>query len=171
MVISYSIYLQAVKRMVQLKAVELFNNDETIALEIEGDRFEASKGWLENLFSRHHITLRRRTTLGQKVPDLVITKLDNFILYVRYLRIQKDYMQDHIIVMDETAVWHVMPGKNTVDMVGVKSVPILTTGHVKNRITVCLAAKASCRKLHPMVVFKGGYFVNHKVEYFNNGCV
>ena len=139
--------LRVTRKMVQLKAVELFNNDETIALETEGDRFEASKGWLENFFSRHHITLRRRTTLGQKVPDLVIPKLENFILYVRYLRIQKDYMPDDIIAMDETAVWLDMPGENTVDMVGVKSVPLRTTGHEKNRITVYLAAKASGRKL------------------------
>ena len=58
-------------------------------------------------------------------------------------------MPDDIIAMDETAVWLDMPGENTVDIVGVKSAPLRTTGHEKNRITVCLAAKASGRKLQP----------------------
>ena len=63
--------------------------------------------------------------------------------------------------MDETAVWLDMPGNNTVDFVGVKSVPIRTKGHENNRITVCLAAKATGKKLQAMIVFKGKYFVSY----------
>ena len=37
---------------------------------------------------------------------------------------------------------------------GARHVPILTTGHEKSRITVCLAAMADGRKLQPLV-FKG----------------
>ena len=57
--------------------------------------------------------------------------------------------------MDETAIWADMPGEYTVELKGVKSVPILTTGHEKKRITVCLAALADGCKLPPLIVLKG----------------
>ncbi len=57
--------------------------------------------------------------------------------------------------MDETAVWMDMPGTATVDVVGTKSVPLKTTGHEKQRVTVSLSALADGRKLPPMIVFKG----------------
>ena len=154
--------LRVSRKMLQIQAMKLFNNSSDVALDAESDSFEASNGWLQRFFTRHHVTLRKRTTLAQKLPELIIPKLENFILYVRSLRIKKSYLPDDIIAMDETAVWLDMPGETTVDLVGVKSVPIRTTGHEKNRITVCLAAKASGRKLQPLVVFKGRYFCHFR---------
>ena len=60
--------------------------------------------------------------------------------------------------MDETAIWADMPGGSTVDARGVRHVPVLTTGHEKSRVTVCLAAMADGRKLPPYIVFKGKRF-------------
>lgn len=57
--------------------------------------------------------------------------------------------------MDETAVWLDMPGETTIETVGVKSVPLKTTGHEKERVTVCLTAMADGRKLPPLLIFKG----------------
>ena len=57
--------------------------------------------------------------------------------------------------MDETAIWADMPGAKSVDVKGVKTVPILTTGHDKTRVTVCLGALSDGRKLQPQIVFKG----------------
>lgn len=147
--------LRVTRKMVQTKAREFFTTNETVAAEAHDQTFDASTGWVHNFFCRHNITLRRRTTLGQSVPETVRPKLENFIVYVRAMRIVKDYHLNDIVAMDETAVWLDMPADNTVDMVGVKSVPLRTTGHEKNRITVCLAAKATGRKLVPMLVFKG----------------
>ena len=48
-----------------------------------------------------------------------------------------------------------MPGNSTIAVKGSKSVPILTTGHEKQRITVFLAAMADGTKLAPFVVLKG----------------
>ena len=48
-----------------------------------------------------------------------------------------------------------MPSNTTVTHAGERSVPINTTGHEKDRFTVCLAAKADGSKLKPFVVFKG----------------
>ena len=57
--------------------------------------------------------------------------------------------------MDETAIWADMPGLTTIAPIGTKSVPLLTTGHEKLRISVCYTALADGKKLPPLVVFKG----------------
>ena len=62
--------------------------------------------------------------------------------------------------MDETAIWADMPGNITVEKIGATSVPLLTTGHEKERITVCLSALASGEKLKPFIVFKRKRFPN-----------
>ena len=115
--------------------------------------FIASRGWLRNLFVRHNITLKCRTTVGQKVPETVIPKLMNFIIFVRSFILRQRYELSHIGAMDETPVWLDMPAETTVDFVGMKSIPIKITGHEKSRFTVCLAAKANGIKLPPFLVF------------------
>jgi hypothetical protein len=60
--------------------------------------------------------------------------------------------------MDETALWSDMPGNSTVDVRGTKHIPILTTGHEKNRVSVCLSAMADGSKLPPLIIFKGKRF-------------
>lgn len=57
--------------------------------------------------------------------------------------------------MDETPIWADAPSNTTICKTGVKTVPIRTTGHEKNRITVCLAAKADGTKLRPYIVIPG----------------
>ena len=57
--------------------------------------------------------------------------------------------------MDETAIWADMPGNSTIEVRGAHTVQIATTGHDKQRITICLAAFADGTKLKPFVVFKG----------------
>ena len=54
-----------------------------------------------------------------------------------------------------TPLWLDMPGATTITPSGEQSVPVRTTGHEKNRFTVCLSAMADGRKLKPDVVFKG----------------
>ena len=48
-----------------------------------------------------------------------------------------------------------MPSKTTVDQRGLKTVPIKSTGHEKQRMTVCLAIKADGSKMIPFVVIPG----------------
>ena len=47
-----------------------------------------------------------------------------------------------------------MPEDNSADKKGVATEPILTTGHEKNHITMCLAALGNGHKLLPLMVFK-----------------
>ena len=76
----------------------------------------------------------------------------------------------HVANMDETPIWAVMPSATTVDMKGSKVVPIKTTGHVKQRITVCLAVKADGTKIKPFVVLPG-LKVTPKVAAINGAVV
>ena len=57
--------------------------------------------------------------------------------------------------MDETPIWADMPSKTTVDQRGLKTVPIKSAGHEKQRMTVCLAIKADGSKMKPIVVIPG----------------
>ena len=57
--------------------------------------------------------------------------------------------------MDETPIWADMPSKTTVDQRGLETVPIKSTRHEKQRMTVCLAIKADGSKMKPFVVIPG----------------
>ena len=145
------------RKMVRNKAMELSRQDEQVRADVEATEssFVASNGWLNRFFKRHSLTLRRKTTQGQKIPLHYMQKLKNFIFYIRSMRIKNFYGMADIYAMDETAVWLDMPGSTTVSEIGEKSIPIRTTGHEKSRITVCLTAKANGTKLPPMIIFKG----------------
>jgi len=60
--------------------------------------------------------------------------------------------------MDETPIWADVPSATTIDRRGVQAVPIRTTGHEKNRLTVCLAVKADGTKMTPYVVIQAKKF-------------
>ena len=49
--------------------------------------------------------------------------------------------------MNETSMWADMPSATTVDGRGIRTVPIRSTGHEKNRLTVRLAVKADGTKM------------------------
>ena len=53
--------------------------------------------------------------------------------------------------MDETPIWADMLALTTVCSKGTKMIPIRTTGHEKNQLTVCLVAKADGTKLRQCV--------------------
>ena len=57
--------------------------------------------------------------------------------------------------MDETPVWSDIVSETTVDTTRKKTITLKATAHEKNRVSVCLAAKADGTKLKPMIVFKG----------------
>jgi hypothetical protein len=99
--------------------------------------------------------MRKRTTVGQTLPANLTSKVVQFIQFCEQQRLKYSFARSAIGNMDETAIWVDMPGSTAVEVVGAKSVPLKTTGHEKERVTVCLAAMADGRKLPPMIVFKG----------------
>ena len=116
--------------------------------------FVASNGWLRNFFNRHRTTLKQKTTVCQKLPDVLAPKVSSYLLYVRSKRLKFNLTLQNMGAMDETPIWLDMAADSTVDFVG-NTVPIKTTGHEKSRVTVILAAKANGSKLPPFIVFKG----------------
>ena len=138
--------LRITRSNVQSKALEL--------AQAQGEDFRASNGWLQKFLKRHSFSLRRRT-MGQRLPQNLITKVVGFIMSTRKLRHSKNYPLSLISNMDETPLWLDMPGETTIARRGERSVPLHTTGHEKGRVTVVLSAMADGRKLKPYVVFKG----------------
>ena len=130
--------------MIAEKAKQLFNDE----------NFQASDGWLHKFMERWNFTIRQKTTVGQALPANLVSKVANFIKFCAQQRLDHSFQPNAIGNMDETAIWLDMPGSTTVDVIGAKSVPLKTTGHEKERVTVCLAAFADGRKLPPMMVFK-----------------
>ena len=141
-----SCHLHVTRSDIQKKAVQLYQG--------ESD-FLASRGCLERFLQRNGFSLRRRTTVSQSLPDVLLHKVSTFILHVRKLRRQHQYPLSAIGNMDETPVWLDMPGDTTVNRTGEQTISVRTTGHDKGRFTVILAAKADGTKLKPFIVFKG----------------
>ena len=138
--------LRVTRSSVQAKALELVPQEE---------EFVASRGWLEKFFRRNGFSLRRRTTVSQRLPEDLQPKVISFIMKTRQLRLKNQYPLSMIGNMDETPLWLDMPGETTITHTGDRSVPVRTTGHDKARFTVVLSAMADGRKLKPYVVFKG----------------
>ena len=97
---------------------------------------------------------RRTNNVSHKDLEQLTTKLVSYILRVRRLRIINNYAPSYIIAMDETSVQYNMVSKSTIDVRGVKVVPMKSTGHEKANVSVCLSARADGTKLKPMIVFK-----------------
>ena len=146
--------LRVTCRVIQSKARELYAS-RTASGPGSSKPFVASRGWLRRFLERWELSLRRRTTMGQRLLADLIDKVVRFVMSTQKQRIKHKYSLSGIGNMDETPLWMDMPGDTTIARMGVKSVPILTTRHEKARFTVCLAAMADGTKLKPFVVIKG----------------
>ena len=116
--------------------------------------FVASLGWLEKFLKRNGFSLRATTTTCQKLPVDSVTKIVEFILYVRKLRQEQNYDFSNIFACDETSVLLDPVGKKCVEKTGARDVTVQTLGHEKVHITVMLCAKADGRKCKPYVLLK-----------------
>ena len=76
----------------------------------------------------------------------LIDRLISFILNLRRKFHTKQYAIANVIAMDEKPIWLDMPSATTVNEAGASSVTIRSTGHEKDRVTVCLAGKANGQK-------------------------
>ena len=92
----------------------------------------------------------------QKPPSDYVSKIVSFIVYVRSKQLKFGFKPENIVAMDETAIWPDSPGNSTIEFVGVKQVPIKSTGHERFRITMALSAKADGTKLK---VFTAAYSI------------
>lgn len=90
------------------------------------NQFRASRGWFHRFMKRQGFSIRRRTTLCQRLPDAYEEKLLSFQRYVIDLRKRHDYLYSQIGNADQTPVYFEMPLDTTLQQKGSKSVSILT---------------------------------------------
>ena len=146
--------LRVSTKLIMFKAKSIYNEKCGDNEELKAG-FVASNGRLTKFMKRNNLSMRRRTTIAQKDPSHLTTKLVKYVMHVRRLSMRTNFSPDCIIAMDETAVWSDMVGNVTVDTTGTKDVLLKSTGNEKVKVSVCLNAKANGTKLKPFIVFQG----------------
>lgn len=134
---------------IQLKALELAHN-----MNIPRREFKASIGWCRRMMRRNGFSLRRRTSLAQRLPKDCEEKLVAYQRFIIKLRKQHNYLLSQVGNADETPVYFDMPSNTTVSDKGAKSVVCRTTGNEKLRVTVMLSVLADGTKLRPFVILR-----------------
>ena len=119
-----------------------------------GEKFRATKSWCYRFMERQGFSVRRRTTVAQKLPKDYEDKLVNFQRFIIAKRKQHNFELSQIGNADQTPLTFDVVTNSTIAEKGVKSVPMVTTGHDKDRFTVMLACRGDGSKLPPYVVFK-----------------
>ena len=120
----------------------------------ESKDFKATVGWCNRFMNRKNLVIREKTKIAQKLPKDLDHKVSSFHKFIINQRKKHQYPLSHIGNMDETPLNFDMLGNKTVDVKGVKTVHIKSTGHEKTRFAVALACMADGTKLKPMVIFK-----------------
>ena len=116
--------------------------------------FKASVHWCHRFMNRNNLSIRRRTSIAQKLPENLEHKLQKFQSYIIAEHRKHQYDLSRIGNADQTPLTFDMPSNTTVDSAGTKTVSIVTTGHEKDRFTVMLACLGDGSKLPPYVIFK-----------------
>ena len=96
--------------------------------------------------------MRRSTTVCQKRPDAYVSKLINFLSFVRQKHENLKLDENMIMACDETAMWYNTISKSTAAEKSCNEVSVCSTGHSKNRLAVLLRAKGGCTKLKPYIL-------------------
>ncbi|KAG2455446.1 UBN1 protein, partial [Polypterus senegalus] len=138
------------RKMVRTKAKRIFDTEIDDASKGK-ETLVASSGWLEKFMKRHHLSLRRKTSLAQMDPEQVIDKLVSFVMWVANPRTADGVKDSEIIGMDETSAWFDMPGSTTVEPTGNRSVTLKTSGDF---LSGTLTALTSVRKRNELKKYK-----------------
>uniref|UniRef100_A0A3B3B5M8 HTH CENPB-type domain-containing protein n=1 Tax=Oryzias melastigma TaxID=30732 RepID=A0A3B3B5M8_ORYME len=93
---------QVSRKMIRTKAKRIFDTKIDDSSKRK-ETFTASAGWLDKFMKRHHLSLRRKTTLAQKDPEQLIDKLVSFVTWVARKRTADGIKDGDIIAMDETS--------------------------------------------------------------------
>lgn len=116
--------------------------------------FTGKAKWCFNFMRREGLAMRARTKLAQKMPPVYEDKIQQFHSYVIQLRKKYDFEPSQIGNMDEVPLNFDVPSNRTVDVKGIKTVAIKTSGHEKTHYTAVLSCCADGTKLPPMLIFK-----------------
>ena len=115
--------------------------------------FEASKDWIRQFKERQDLSLRKRTSLCQRLPSQLENKVSPFCSEcAKFLKIGK-YLFPLIGNMNQTPVFFDMIPERLLVLTGKKSVTIRTSGSEKRHMTVVLTVAADVFILPPMITF------------------
>ena len=117
--------------------------------------FSASDGWLQKFMNRNSLSLRRVTSIQQKLPANLEKKLEKFMDDARALRECHHFRDELIINMDETPIFFDMHRSSTINKKGAREVRVRGTKGGKKRVTFVVGCSASGCMLKPMVIVKG----------------
>ena len=106
------------KGAIRVQALKIKEREEMKNLYTDITTFKASEGWLEKFMKRAGLSLRRRTTLAQRLPADHVQKLQSFHKYVIGYRKEINNDLSTIGNMDETPMWFDMPAETTVEFKG-----------------------------------------------------
>ena len=101
------------------------------------------------------MSLRKHTSIQQKLPANLEKKLEGLMAEVKTLRERHNFPVTLIIKMDETPIYFDMPRSITVSKKDAKEVGIRGTKGGKKRVTYVVFCTAAGQMLKPMVIFKG----------------
>lgn len=116
--------------------------------------FKGGPNWCYRFMKRKKLSVRTRTTVGQKLPANWQEKKASFLKYTAEIINLQGLNEGQIINMDEVPLSFDCPSNRTVSGTGEKTVSITTTGHEKSSFTCILACAANGQKLKPLVIFK-----------------
>lgn len=142
------------KKGLAISTIKLRLQAKLMARDMNLNNFQGGPCWCFRFMKRYQICVRSKTTVGQQLPADWQEKKCAFIEFVKDSIEKKKFLLSQVINMDETPLTFDCPPSRTIDQIGVKAVPVLTTGHEKTSFTCVLACAANGDKLKPLVIFK-----------------
>lgn len=123
-------------------------------LDIPSDKFKASKHWLDNFMNRHHLSLRKSTSLFKLTDDEIVKRTLSYKSFIDNIDFSQ-YQLSHMVSMDETAVYMGENSQTTIEQRGASSIYVPSTGYESARVTCILAIRLDGTKVTPMLISKG----------------
>ncbi|CAM9804658.1 unnamed protein product, partial [Pylaiella littoralis] len=120
----------------------------------EGLAYKVKFNWYQRFRKRQRLSIRRRTSVGQKLP-----KGHEGMAWATLMKLREALVFEELGNMDQTPVQHEMPAETTLQQRGDKDARIATGGKEKERFTLCLAVTADGKKVPVRIIFKGTPFI------------
>ena len=136
-------------------STQMLRDKALVLIKPHNPTFKASEGRARKFICRHNLVLRAHTSVTQKLPGDLESKIAAFCEEVKVKRQKHYFLKDLIGNMDETPMHFDMVPSHTIAKKEVKKVRVRTNGAEKRRVTIVLACTASGNTLPPMIIFKG----------------
>ena len=122
-------------------STEMLKQQAKIVVTPTNPAFRASDGWAQRFKRRHNLVMQAHTSMAQKLPGYLESKVESFRDKVHSIRNRTDIDYRLLGNMDETPVFFdIVPGR-TVEVKGRKEVRVRTTGAEKRHFTVVLQGR------------------------------